>query len=268
MGQPNNPRVCLPLAEALALHPLAANHPCIGATCGEHGVCHEGECDCVYGYKGDNCELKDKCQNGQKDSGETDVDCGGPCLKCGDGLACTASDDDGCVEGSKCEEGVCVPSVKPDSIECNSRTQQLNISLGICECKPSFAGTYHGKLTCQYTYEEWVSACGSQGVDNACYRNATYKCVDVLYGLDEGQQVNGTYCQGAGLSRGESTKSCQCSEVPGKEQGPGGNGGNQTGNKDANDKNAKQTSSATLPHFHHSAHVPVLVSTVLAACML
>ena len=37
------------------------------------------------------------CENGAKDDGETDVDCGGECGPCEDGLACAADAD--CASG-------------------------------------------------------------------------------------------------------------------------------------------------------------------------
>jgi hypothetical protein len=47
-----------------------------------------------------------RCQDGDKNGFETDVDCGGPdCERCGGGDGCVADED--CVDGSRCESGAC-----------------------------------------------------------------------------------------------------------------------------------------------------------------
>ncbi len=61
---------------------------------------------CEEPANGANC---DACKDGVKDSGETDVDCGGRCSKCGDGRSCSI--DDNCQSGhcvaSKCRPASC-----------------------------------------------------------------------------------------------------------------------------------------------------------------
>lgn len=54
------------------------------------------------------------CTNGVKDGDETDVDCGGSCAPCTDGLACGAGTD--CASMS-CENGVCLPSSCSDGVQ-------------------------------------------------------------------------------------------------------------------------------------------------------
>lgn len=46
------------------------------------------------------------CEDGVKDEGETDVDCGGPCLGCAYGERCNTDSD--CL--GSCSKGICVPS--------------------------------------------------------------------------------------------------------------------------------------------------------------
>jgi hypothetical protein len=65
-----------------------------------------------------------ECMNGMQDPGETDVDCGGPCVddndgsgKCNDGQLCEIDND---CESDFCDGGVCAPA-EPD--ECTNNMQ-------------------------------------------------------------------------------------------------------------------------------------------------
>ncbi len=49
---------------------------------------------------------KPTCTDGQKNGGETDIDCGGPCSKCPDGKTCGSNGD---CAGKSCWGGVCQP---------------------------------------------------------------------------------------------------------------------------------------------------------------
>ena len=92
------------------------------------------------------------CENGNKDSGETDVDCGGSCPKCVDSKSCVKSSD--CLS-NKCSNKVCVSSIK----------SPLNSTGGSCVAK---------KGTCQ-----WKSSCpqgGSSVGQEDCGSNK-YCCV-------------------------------------------------------------------------------------------
>ncbi len=58
----------------------------------------------------------DTCHNGERDGGETDVDCGGPCPPCEAGLRCEGPGDclfDACIDGlcgpPRCQSGGCPP---------------------------------------------------------------------------------------------------------------------------------------------------------------
>jgi hypothetical protein len=82
--------------------------PCSFGKCDGNGACVEclGEADCqgnAYCMNG-SC-VPDTCINNQKDSLETDVDCGGPlCPKCVNGKACITAFD--CVS-DKCTSYIC-----------------------------------------------------------------------------------------------------------------------------------------------------------------
>ena len=54
------------------------------------------------------------CVNGAKDGDELDVDCGGPCLPCGDGKACAAQADcaSGVCQSGSCQAPACTDGVK------------------------------------------------------------------------------------------------------------------------------------------------------------
>lgn len=51
-------------------------------------------------------EPDEPCDNGNLDTAESDVDCGGPCATCSDGAACNVNTD--CSSG-RCAEGLCAP---------------------------------------------------------------------------------------------------------------------------------------------------------------
>jgi hypothetical protein len=60
------------------------------------------------------------CKSGLKDSGETDIDCGGgACLKCGAGKNCLGPQD--CASGV-CPAGKCVAATCPDNVQNNDET--------------------------------------------------------------------------------------------------------------------------------------------------
>ena len=57
--------------------------------------------------------MQDECANGEKDIGESDIDCGGPCTPCALGNSCKINGD--------CESNNCIRSVCRESgIECLS----------------------------------------------------------------------------------------------------------------------------------------------------
>ncbi len=76
--------------------PCADGLGCGAATDCESGVCADGG----GGFK---CQVAD-CDDGVQNGGETDVDCGGPCVA-GDDKKC--ADGDGCAVAADCVSGVC-----------------------------------------------------------------------------------------------------------------------------------------------------------------
>lgn len=47
---------------SLGLIVMMASCDCRGIDCQNGGTCNDGKCDCLKGYYGDNCELKDFCE--------------------------------------------------------------------------------------------------------------------------------------------------------------------------------------------------------------
>jgi len=84
---------------------------CAVARCGDGYVHVEEEaCDDGNAVEGDGCSSDcmspATCADGQRNGGETDVDCGGPdCGGCGDALACAQGSDCG---STFCDAGACV----------------------------------------------------------------------------------------------------------------------------------------------------------------
>ncbi|MCA9657262.1 MAG: DUF4215 domain-containing protein [Myxococcales bacterium] len=88
----------------------ACLNSCIAASCGD-GIVHFGveDCDDGNGDETDDCTSECKapaCDDGAKNGDETDLDCGGSCPACGDGLACGGSDD---CASLYCADAVCGP---------------------------------------------------------------------------------------------------------------------------------------------------------------
>lgn len=70
--------------------------------------------DCISGVCSDDkiCVSVHHCENGERDEGETDVDCGGKCYPCENGKKCSQDSD---CESSYCKDGVCRPYEEKDS---------------------------------------------------------------------------------------------------------------------------------------------------------
>ena len=80
---------------------LDANSRC-GTPCASDEDCNNGE-RCYAQLEIDVCDESDDCADGLLNSGETDLDCGGPCNACTEGL--------GCAVGEDCTSGVCTNEV-------------------------------------------------------------------------------------------------------------------------------------------------------------
>jgi hypothetical protein len=76
--------------------------PCeLGEGCYDNFDCQSGYCDISSGV----CKVVPSCKDGKLSSGETDIDCGGPCEPCGEGKNCEVDFD--CASGLFCNNGVC-----------------------------------------------------------------------------------------------------------------------------------------------------------------
>ncbi len=99
--------------------------PCAsGMRCAVPGDCESGVC--VGGY----C-LVPACDDGIRNGGETDVDCGGAeCLACGGGSACSTGTD--CLSGV-CEGGACLASSCEDGVH---NSMETDVDCGGPDCRP------------------------------------------------------------------------------------------------------------------------------------
>lgn len=80
-----------------------------GKDCYIDSDCSSDYCDASSGE----CRDKRSCFDGKLSSGETDVDCGGPCMPCEEGKSCEMAAD--CKSGFMCEDNVCVSEDVLDS---------------------------------------------------------------------------------------------------------------------------------------------------------
>ncbi|MBN2160945.1 MAG: cadherin-like beta sandwich domain-containing protein [Spirochaetes bacterium] len=76
------------------------------------------------------------CDNACRDGDETDVNCGGSCPKCGNGMSCGAAED--CASGV-CAGGICAPPECDDDIQ-NGAESDVDCGGGTC---PDCAATLH-----------------------------------------------------------------------------------------------------------------------------
>lgn len=99
--------VCLPDLYVFGWVACAECDPTVSpSTCSTGTTCVKGKC------------VADHCKNGSKDSGESDIDCGGPssgCLKC--------PDDKSCQTANNCASGVCPSS----TLKCAAPTCMDNV---------------------------------------------------------------------------------------------------------------------------------------------
>ena len=62
--------------------------------------------DCISAHCVGNLCAAPTCNDGVKNQGESDTDCGGACAPCGANRICTKPSD--CATGTQCEDGVCL----------------------------------------------------------------------------------------------------------------------------------------------------------------
>ncbi len=124
------------------------------------------------------------CTNGTRDGDETDVDCGGPCAKCGTGLTCLGAND--CKSGS-CNDAICACAALDD---CPS--EQICISGSCIAAAASCAATKAAHATAP-DGEYWIKP-----ATGAAYR----AYCDMLRGVEicneAGTAVSGRTREGSG----------------------------------------------------------------------
>jgi hypothetical protein len=109
----------------------------------------------------------DTCANGLLDPGESDVDCGGPCVPCPDGKACAVALD---CASLVCFTKLCIPGNCGDGVKNGSET---GVDCG-GSCDPCAAGA-----TCTVASDCGSSVCGNDGL---C---AAATCTDGVKNDDE-----------------------------------------------------------------------------------
>ena len=105
---------------------------CVECTSNDHcsGLCQDSKC------------VDASCSDQEQNNGESDIDCGGPCGACPNGLHCFIPAD--CQSGI-CTGGTCAPCTQqPDCVDGNL---YCNLGNGVCSPKK---GTYSA---CSYAYE-------------------------------------------------------------------------------------------------------------------
>ena len=110
----------------------------LGSLCGGDICSDMGQCvECIDGVQGCNDNMQEcmqgvcvsiNCNNGVKNPGEGDIDCGGNCLPCDDGKTCT--------NGSQCKSGVCTAGtcVAPTCMDGVKNGNETGFDCGGGEC--------------------------------------------------------------------------------------------------------------------------------------
>ena len=178
---------------------VAKGDPCLG----QPGVCEGGgmcvpctkDGSTVFGCpSGEDCVggLCTGCANGTLDSNETDIDCGGACKPCDEGMDCKI--------GADCLSGVCDTSVTPavcvtcdDGVKSGSETD-VDCGGACPPCGPAKA--------CKVTADCAAGAC-SDGV--CCATDCSAQCASCVMPGHEGtctnvpKGINGAPACGAGM---------------------------------------------------------------------
>lgn len=114
---------------------------CGGAECGpcrEGARCNEaGDCATDLCVDGRCVASEASCQDGVKNGGESDVDCGGDCPPCRTGLFC--ADESDC-ESRRCVAGLCTESCFDGEVS----GDETDIDCGGQRCEPCFLGAFCG----------------------------------------------------------------------------------------------------------------------------
>ena len=174
-----------------------------GKACGGGNICNDlGSCvecmtedQCCAGAPpcGFVCDLfkcvPDTCQNGDKDADETDIDCGGKCNPCADGLACVEADD--------CDSKVCTGMVC-QAATCTDRVQngtESDTDCGGFTCPKCDTGGQCG------ANEDCASGVCGGGTPNTCQAPT---CLDGVQNGDEiAVDCGGSSCAPGSCDDGE-----------------------------------------------------------------
>ncbi len=156
-----------------------------GAACVDAGDCSSGFCDTAT----DVCRpLHCGSAGAVPDGDETDVDCGGSCKPCANGLKCGTNDD------ASCQSGICDQTANPDvciADQCqdgvkNGAETDIDCGGGTCaDCLPGFAcatsyacvGAPNNGAACDDAADCAPGVCTPTVDDNSCAGNVGGGCV-------------------------------------------------------------------------------------------
>lgn len=113
------------------------------------------------------------CENRVRDTGETDVDCGGQCGRCADGRHCAVKTDcwsDSCVSGVCVSSGTCTP--ESESGFCSRLGKTCGAVAGTDNCGAARTVSSCGVCTAP-------QICGGAGTENVCGQTPTSPCASL-----------------------------------------------------------------------------------------
>ncbi len=134
---------------------------CAGKCAAGKGCKASGDCQSTFCNVGSGKCVTDHCSDGAKDADELGPDCGGSCLGCADGVACTNDSD--------CVSGTCNPmgSGKPKVCGCPAWTVPMQSTIGgqqKIQCVRNYIGTYSTDSCTPAPESSNILSCNNSGL--------------------------------------------------------------------------------------------------------
>jgi hypothetical protein len=155
--------------------------------------CDGGLCD------GGTCDVLQQCTNGQIDTGETDVDCGGPCPNCENGLDC---DVDGDCQSDVCNGGTCAACTLDADCNGDDYCEDAGANDGDCRAPQGVGAACDRPEECTLGFCPEDGVCCDEACNGTCEACGAGSCEPRVAGTDDedecaaGECLTGT-CSGA-----------------------------------------------------------------------
>ena len=178
------------------------------------------------GGEGGTPPLEDLCDNGRKDAGETDEDCGSDCPPCEDGLDCQVDSDcviASCVQGTcqppACDDGELSPEIGESDEDCGGQcaecddgqdcNEHTDCASGVCKssicqipnCSDNTLNGIETDVDCGGGEQDDGDTCDRCTIGSICVRDSDCVTPDPEFGAV-------SKCEDADPDDGDDTKRC------------------------------------------------------------